>query len=303
MTRKRILLLTTIAIGSLNFNTLGRDSSIQTETSDSATNATVSTAPNDIYFGALTAIGAGQERSSASGGVYGPFTVSNGQVSPNESPLNPGIYNVGKQQIEVIENTISVSNADELLDAVEDFSDTAIDLEFQLREGNYGLVIFPSSSFDTNTGTVTMTSADPNRMAQMRLTLAGASDGNFGRLIFDHLDFFESYDNFAAEFPDLTATYATSTKFAIVTLANTHHVTFRHCRFRSDFKPSYDTSLGSKWREAKQSQHPNGSFLLIRTTEMLGTQTNLTIEDSEISDIFYGLFIHCFQSYGINNCD
>lgn len=49
----------------------------------------------DVTFGALTLVGAGARSISAADGVYGPYTVSGGMVSPNTTPVTPGTYDVG----------------------------------------------------------------------------------------------------------------------------------------------------------------------------------------------------------------
>lgn len=49
----------------------------------------------DLTFGALTLVGAGARSISAADGVYGPYTVSGGMVSPNTRPVTPGTYDVG----------------------------------------------------------------------------------------------------------------------------------------------------------------------------------------------------------------
>jgi len=252
---------------------------------------TVSAPPTTVSFGSLTAIGAGGVRTAAANGTYGQFTVTSGVIKPNTTPLTAGTYNIGGQTVQVVSNTRTVSNRTELNAAITAVSATPTNVTLVLRRGNYGYLALSNTQFVANTGTVTFTSANPQDMAQMTLMLAGQDNAGQGRLIFDHIDFFQSYDTFMAAYPNVTGPTVTSTNFAVIRIISPENVTFRHCKIRSDLLPAYDISLGAKWRVAKQAQHPNGSFLLIKATEALGNVNGLTIEDCEISNIFYGLLL------------
>jgi len=202
-----------------------------------------------------------------------------------------GILSVTSRAATEPPGVITVSNRAELDTAITALSNTATDAKIVMRPGHYGHVTVAPSVFVGNKGTVTFTSEDPAKMAQMTLTLGGLDGGKQGRLVFDQIDFFESYDTFMKAYPDVKGATVTSTNFAIIRLVSPVDVTIRRSRIRSDMLPSYDTSLGAKYREAKQAKHPNGSFLFIKATEALGNVDGLVIEDCEISDIFYGLLL------------
>lgn len=59
-------------------------------------------------IGAETLVGAGGRNIGAANGVYGPYTVAGGLMSPNTTPVTPGTYNVGGYEVVALANTKDV---------------------------------------------------------------------------------------------------------------------------------------------------------------------------------------------------
>ena len=76
------------------------------------TSITSGRAVNLHAIGALTRVGAGGRAVGVANGVYGPYTVASGILTPNTTPVTPGNYSVGGMTVLAEANTYDVATGE-----------------------------------------------------------------------------------------------------------------------------------------------------------------------------------------------